>query len=112
MIGTGQGIVSAGLAVLAIGTIEEKKSGLASAVYFMVTLVGGILGVAICGYFLGKLASLAVLDNAQKEDFLQSFVLSMHLCAALSGVGFLAAWRAYGIWERFKAEGAPAGGRA
>jgi DHA2 family methylenomycin A resistance protein-like MFS transporter len=111
MIGTGQGFVSSGLAVLAIGTMEEKKSGLASAVYFMVTLVGGIVGVAICGYFLGELASLTTLNAAQQETFLQSFILSMYLCAVLNVAGFFAAWRAYGVWERFKAEGASGGGR-
>jgi hypothetical protein len=77
----------------------------------MVTLVGGIVGVAICGYFLGELASLTTLNAAQQETFLQSFILSMYLCAVLNVAGFFAAWRAYGVWERFKAEGASGGGR-
>jgi len=94
-IGAGQGFVSAGLAVLAIGTIDAKKAGLASAVYFMVTLAGGILGVAICGYFLGKLASLPALNPVQRGEFLSAFTLSMRLCASLNVVAFFITWRAY-----------------
>lgn len=52
--GFGYGLVSSGLSVSMVKALPKDRVGLASGIYYMVSVVGGAIGIAVTGFFLGQ----------------------------------------------------------
>lgn len=53
-LGFGMGFASASLGTALVDAMPKEQVGSASGVYYMVTLLGGSIGLAVSGYFLGE----------------------------------------------------------
>jgi len=82
--GIGISLVMAPMSTAAMNAVDQSKAGVASGILSMNRMVGGTLGVAVLGAFIGR--------NGGSEDFVQSLSQGLEVGAAVAALGAIAAW--------------------
>ena len=84
LMGIGIALVMSPMSAAAMNAVDESKAGVASGILSMSRMVGGTLGIAVLGAFIGR--------HGQAE-FVQSLGDGLMIGAAVAAAGAIVAWR-------------------
>lgn len=82
--GISYGIISAGLLVITMKSIPEEKTGVASGIFYMMSVLGSLIGVAITGVILEFCK-----QTTMQQTLLAGFPAVMIMCALVTAGAFL-----------------------
>ena len=82
--GIGIALVMSPMSTAAMNAVDQSKAGVASGILSMSRMVGGTLGVAVLGTFIGQAASQA--------DFVDSLGEGLLIGAFVAAAGAVVAW--------------------
>jgi EmrB/QacA subfamily drug resistance transporter len=85
LMGIGIALVMSPMSTAAMNAVDQSKAGVASGILSMSRMVGGTLGVAVLGTFIGQTTSQA--------DFVNSLGEGLMIGALVSFGGAIVAWR-------------------
>jgi EmrB/QacA subfamily drug resistance transporter len=84
LMGVGIALVMSPMSTAAMNAVDQSKAGVASGILSMSRMVGGTLGVAVLGTFIGQTASQA--------DFVDSLGQGLLIGAFVAAAGAIIAW--------------------
>jgi EmrB/QacA subfamily drug resistance transporter len=84
LMGIGISLVMAPMSTAAMNAVDQSKAGVASGILSMSRMVGGTLGVAVLGAFIGR--------PGAGEEFVHSLSQGLKVGAAVAALGALVAW--------------------
>lgn len=84
LMGIGIALVMSPMSTAAMNAVDQSKAGVASGILSMSRMVGGTLGVAVLGTFIGGTASQA--------DFVESLGDGLLIGGLIAGAGAVVAW--------------------
>ncbi|MGH2919580.1 MAG: MFS transporter [Solirubrobacteraceae bacterium] len=82
--GIGIALVMSPMSAAAMNAVDQTKAGVASGILSMNRMIGGTLGVAVLGAFIGR---------QDQADFVQSLGDGLLVGAAVAAVGAVVAWK-------------------
>src|SRR3954453_7389035 len=82
--GTGIALVMSPMSTAAMNAVDRTKAGVASGILSMSRMIGGTLGVAVLGTFIGHTTSRA--------DFVDSLGNGLKIGAVVAAAGAIVAW--------------------
>jgi EmrB/QacA subfamily drug resistance transporter len=85
LMGIGIALVMSPMSTAAMNAVDQSKAGVASGILSMSRMVGGTLGVAVLGTFIGRTTSV--------DDFVSSLGHGLRIGAAVAALGAIVAWR-------------------
>ncbi len=85
LMGIGIALVMSPMSTAAMNAVDPSKAGVASGILSMSRMIGGVLGVAVLGTFVGRASSVA--------DFVDSLGQGLMIGAFVAAAGALVAWR-------------------
>jgi hypothetical protein len=83
--GVGIALTMSPMSTAAMNAVDQSKAGVASGILSMNRMVGGTLGVAVLGTFIGQTSSRA--------DFVDSLGHGLLIGALVAAAGAIVAWR-------------------
>ena len=83
--GVGIALTMSPMSTAAMNAVDPSKAGVASGILSMSRMIGGVLGVAVLGTFIGQASSVA--------DFVDSLGQGLMIGAFVAAAGALVAWR-------------------
>jgi MFS family permease len=83
LMGVGIALVMSPMSAAAMNAVDQTKAGVASGILSMSRMVGGTLGVAVLGAFIGRQG---------QADFVQSLGDGLVIGAIVAAVGAIVAW--------------------
>jgi EmrB/QacA subfamily drug resistance transporter len=84
LMGIGLSLVMAPMSTAAMNAVDPSKAGVASGILSMNRMIGGVLGVAVLGAFIGR--------HGGTEDFVHSLSEGLKVGAGVAALGAIAAW--------------------
>ncbi|CAN5456133.1 MFS transporter [soil metagenome] len=84
LMGIGIALVMSPMSAAAMNAVDQSKAGVASGILSMSRMVGGTLGIAVLGAFIG---------GRGEADFVQSLGDGLLVGAGVAAVGAIVAWR-------------------
>jgi EmrB/QacA subfamily drug resistance transporter len=84
LMGIGISLVMAPMSTAAMNSVDQSKAGVASGILSMSRMVGGTLGVAVLGAFIGR--------PGASDEFVDSLAQGLTAGAAVAALGAVAAW--------------------
>jgi EmrB/QacA subfamily drug resistance transporter len=84
LMGIGIALVMSPMSTAAMNAVDQSKAGVASGILSMNRMVGGVLGVAVLGTFIGQTTSQA--------DFVDSLGQGLLIGALVAAAGAIVAW--------------------
>ncbi len=85
LMGIGIALVMSPMSTAAMNAVDQTKAGVASGILSMSRMIGGVLGVAVLGAFIGQTASAA--------DFVDSLGNGLMIGGFVAAAGAIVAWR-------------------
>jgi EmrB/QacA subfamily drug resistance transporter len=85
LMGIGIALVMSPMSTAAMNAVDQTKAGVASGILSMSRMIGGVLGVAVLGTFIGSTSSVA--------DFVDSLGDGLMIGAFVAAAGAIVAWR-------------------
>jgi MFS family permease len=82
--GIGISLVMAPMSTAAMNSVDQSKAGVASGILSMSRMVGGTLGVAVLGAFIGR--------PGASQEFVHSLGEGLKVGAAVATLGAVVAW--------------------
>jgi EmrB/QacA subfamily drug resistance transporter len=84
LMGIGIALVMSPMSTAAMNAVDQTKAGVASGILSMSRMIGGVLGVAVLGTFIGQTSSVA--------DFVDSLGQGLMIGAFVAAAGAVIAW--------------------
>lgn len=84
LMGIGIALVMSPMSTAAMNAVDQRKAGVASGILSMSRMVGGTLGIAVLGTFIGRTTS--------QSDFVGSLSDGLQIGSAVALVGAVVAW--------------------
>ena len=84
LMGIGISLVMSPMSTAAMNAVDQNKAGVASGILSMSRMVGGTLGVAVLGAFIGRAGTT--------EDFVHSLSQGLKIGSGVAAVGAIVAW--------------------
>jgi EmrB/QacA subfamily drug resistance transporter len=84
LMGIGISLVMAPMSTAAMNSVDQSKAGVASGILSMSRMVGGTLGVAVLGAFIGR--------PGASQEFVHSLGQGLKVGAAVAALGAVVAW--------------------
>jgi EmrB/QacA subfamily drug resistance transporter len=84
LMGIGISLVMAPMSTAAMNSVDKSKAGVASGILSMSRMIGGTLGVAVLGAFIGR--------PGASDEFVRSLAEGLKVGAAVASVGAVVAW--------------------
>jgi MFS family permease len=85
LMGIGIALVMSPMSTAAMNAVDQTKAGVASGILSMSRMIGGVLGVAVLGAFIGPPSTVA--------DFVGSLGDGLMIGACVAAAGAVVAWR-------------------
>jgi MFS family permease len=85
LMGIGIALVMSPMSTAAMNAVDPSKAGVASGILSMSRMIGGVLGVAVLGSFIGQTAAVG--------DFVDSLGQGLLIGAFVAAAGAIVAWR-------------------
>jgi EmrB/QacA subfamily drug resistance transporter len=101
LMGIGISLVMAPMSTAAMNSVDKSKAGVASGILSMSRMVGGTLGVAVLGAFIGR--------PGASDEFVRSLAEGLKVGAAVAALGAVVAWALISARLPSHAESPPAG---
>ena len=85
LMGIGIALVMSPMSTAAMNAVDQSKAGVASGILSMSRMIGGVLGVAVLGAFIGQTAAVG--------DFVDSLGDGLMIGGLVAAAGAVVAWR-------------------
>lgn len=85
LMGIGMGFIMSPMSTAAMNAVDRTKAGVAGGILSMSRMIGGTLGVAVLGTFIGR--------SASRTDFVDSLGEGLLIGAFIAAAGAIVAWK-------------------